>query len=812
MNDRCPNCGNSDISDRIVSEVIPYGSGTDAAQIPVELSIRHCNSCAEEWEDADSFRVKHDAVCKHLGRLTSREVLGIRTAIGSRERFSELTGIGPASLARWESGNLIRNCGIRPAGSRCRRRFHPRQTIFPEGRDRRHPPSAGRHTCRTSSRRRHQHDCVIQRYGDSLPWACSIKRRSRGETRRGQTLLDYDVPTEQGRNPASERVMHVVTFYSFKGGVGRTMALVNVAGYLAKTGRKVMVVDFDLEAPGLTTYDLPRPASKPQSGLVEFVTDYIETGEVPDVSNYVYRSELFPGGELVVMPAGAIDETYQSRFRSIDFARLYAEHDGFLLFEDLRKQWQTVFGVDYVLIDSRTGYSDIAGICTRQLPDAVCLMFIPNKQNLVGLTRIQSEIQAQRSEPQLRQPKVLYVASNVPDLDDEENILATMLQTYKEQLGFKELTAKIGQYRSLALLNQEVFTILRPKTALAKDYECLANEIARTNPEDLAASLDFLKSLSRQLANSQMPVDLKTLTERIDDITAKHDSADIFYWAGRAKGEIGDWEDAKALLTQSIDAGNDNADVHLHRAYISSSLGNSTETKDDARWVLSQVQGVQLPAVLAALHLLLRYKGVDASEAVRFPAIRALNVDDRLFLSHSIYDAKTYPAIAQLLLRTSSTAKRLSKSVRDDVLYELANSSMAIGDLDEAARLLEERNPSQDFDARDAFNLGMARYWQGDHATGRKLMSVVVEQLAQKQGDDSTSLNQMQCLAFANWVIGEVPTAKKLLTRIKGRAAFQPRPTFSCWRYMNSHPRRLSSRPRRNGTLCLMALMSFRDF
>ncbi|MFM6072481.1 MAG: AAA family ATPase, partial [Dolichospermum sp.] len=44
-----------------------------------------------------------------------------------------------------------------------------------------------------------------------------------------------------------------VTFYSFKGGVGRTTALTHVAWILAMRGRKVVAVDLDLEAPGLST-------------------------------------------------------------------------------------------------------------------------------------------------------------------------------------------------------------------------------------------------------------------------------------------------------------------------------------------------------------------------------------------------------------------------------------------------------------------------------------------------------------------------------------------------------------------------------
>ena len=49
--------------------------------------------------------------------------------------------------------------------------------------------------------------------------------------------------------------MYVTTFYSFKGGVGRTMALVNSAVTLALRGRRVLVVDFDVEAPGLDTFE-----------------------------------------------------------------------------------------------------------------------------------------------------------------------------------------------------------------------------------------------------------------------------------------------------------------------------------------------------------------------------------------------------------------------------------------------------------------------------------------------------------------------------------------------------------------------------
>jgi MinD-like ATPase involved in chromosome partitioning or flagellar assembly len=68
----------------------------------------------------------------------------------------------------------------------------------------------------------------------------------------------------------------IITFYSYKGGVGRTMALANIATLLASWQRKVLVIDWDLEAPGIENFFFPQAeVAKIQSraGLVELLTD-----------------------------------------------------------------------------------------------------------------------------------------------------------------------------------------------------------------------------------------------------------------------------------------------------------------------------------------------------------------------------------------------------------------------------------------------------------------------------------------------------------------------------------------------------------
>lgn len=73
----------------------------------------------------------------------------------------------------------------------------------------------------------------------------------------------------------------VVSFYSYKGGVGRTLALANVAAALAGWGYRVLALDWDLEAPGLSHY-FRTWVDAPAFGLVDLV-EQIAAGEQPNV-------------------------------------------------------------------------------------------------------------------------------------------------------------------------------------------------------------------------------------------------------------------------------------------------------------------------------------------------------------------------------------------------------------------------------------------------------------------------------------------------------------------------------------------------
>jgi MinD-like ATPase involved in chromosome partitioning or flagellar assembly len=397
--------------------------------------------------------------------------------------------------------------------------------------------------------------------------------------------------------------LYVITFYSFKGGVGRTLALVNVGARLAQMGRKVLLVDFDLEAPGLETFERLRP-SEPHPGLVEYVTEYVHTKRSPDVREYIYSPTLGRkiAGQLWVMPAGRRDANYEAALTRIDWKKLYDEEEGFLFFEDTKAQWEQEFKPDYVLIDSRTGHTDVKGICTRQLPDAVVVMFFPNDQNLVGLNAVCQEIRSEREHGLKKTIGLHFVMSNVPDLDDEDKVLECRLKAFKEDLGIRRLSAVIHRYESVKLFNQSIFVLEQRKSRLAKEYRNLTRALVRHNPGDREGVLrslrrwnhDFGSNYERNFWDEDAGMSDQGLLageELLSKILDQHrDDADLIYKVARFEPD-----DALGLLDRVLTLKPDHLGALLERARLRRRMGDA-------------------PGAAADLFQYLRSHGLESSE------------------------------------------------------------------------------------------------------------------------------------------------------------------------------------------------------
>ena len=185
--------------------------------------------------------------------------------------------------------------------------------------------------------------------------------------------------------------MKIISFCSYKGGVGRSLALAYTAEYLSKRNIGVCILDIDLEAPGIA-YKFPEYSedilSKP--GIVDYIYSCIEDNLVPlDIDEYfstVYQKNEY--GYIKIMSAGRRIDTkeYWDKLAYIDWNFLFfsKNSEGIFIFDNLLSQIKSKIDPDYLLIDSRSGVTIPSKICNSVLPDTVVLFLANNEENFKG--------------------------------------------------------------------------------------------------------------------------------------------------------------------------------------------------------------------------------------------------------------------------------------------------------------------------------------------------------------------------------------------------------------------------------------------
>ena len=203
----------------------------------------------------------------------------------------------------------------------------------------------------------------------------------------------------------------IITFYSYMGGGDRTMAVANAAWILASAGKRVLIVDWNLESPGLHLYYrpfLPDPDLANGAGLLDMFHGFstaANDGDQPradlddlydehaDLGRYavVLDNEFPDGGRLEYVGPGKLDATYADRVAAFRWSAFHASEEGREFLGVLRARLLDS-DYDYVLIDGRTGYCDGAEICTLALPDMVVVGLAMHIQAIEGAERVAERV------------------------------------------------------------------------------------------------------------------------------------------------------------------------------------------------------------------------------------------------------------------------------------------------------------------------------------------------------------------------------------------------------------------------------------
>ncbi|MFD9041509.1 FxSxx-COOH system tetratricopeptide repeat protein [Streptomyces bottropensis] len=251
----------------------------------------------------------------------------------------------------------------------------------------------------------------------------------------------------------------IITFYSYKGGTGRTMALANTAWILASAGKAVLVVDWDLDAPGLDRFLHPFLSEnqlRSTPGVLELVSRSTQSmlqssavaeqkrpGELDSespISVDMWAADGIPlnscliqvdwdfpeGGQLYYLPAGTKNKGYLSAFSQFDWKPFMDGPLATRFLEALKREF--VGNFDYVLIDSRTGLNDISDICTVNLPHTLVTCFTPSSQSIEGAAGVAERIDGMYGNRDIR---ILPVPMRV------ENAEADRLDAARGQIQYR---------------------------------------------------------------------------------------------------------------------------------------------------------------------------------------------------------------------------------------------------------------------------------------------------------------------------------------------------------------------------------------
>ncbi|MFE7934634.1 FxSxx-COOH system tetratricopeptide repeat protein [Streptomyces sp. NPDC057456] len=225
----------------------------------------------------------------------------------------------------------------------------------------------------------------------------------------------------------------IVTFHSHQGGTGRTMALANVAWIIASHGNRVLTVDWNLEAPGLDRFLHPfldRGALRRRPGVLELVLGHVarveeararlpEPGGLPQDLREMDRLDAwvaahtgiedavsplqvdFPaGGRLFHLHARTADKEWARAYSTLDWDRFYNEWFGGRFLDALCALFRRDY--DYVLVDSPKGGSDLADLCTIQLPDVLVNCFTHSDQGIEGAAALSHRVESLYAHRRIR--------------------------------------------------------------------------------------------------------------------------------------------------------------------------------------------------------------------------------------------------------------------------------------------------------------------------------------------------------------------------------------------------------------------------
>lgn len=345
----------------------------------------------------------------------------------------------------------------------------------------------------------------------------------------------------------------IAAFYSFKGGVGRTTAMAYTAHLLALQGYRVVAMDFDLEAPGLSyifsgnSFDLKENETNNKAGLMDLLFKTYESESKIDIFPFLKPISTKGKGEIYCLSAGLLDKEYVHQLFALDFQSFYRRNINPLhqIIEYLKKS----INPHFILIDSRTGLSEINAPLLLDLNDISIIFLYPHPQTKSGFDLLTRAILARKNMRGFT-PELRFVIGPVPPSDKGglykkglewiHNVVDHIgkLKKYKDSFSFisEDITHEIRYQERIAFSEK----LLNAEPEILSNYRPLAEWLIKYIPKKEEAyvplvSLDKEKVLSELNFEAGIAEDQSNLNQffvKTDDFS-KGKQPDVVLVLGR---------------------------------------------------------------------------------------------------------------------------------------------------------------------------------------------------------------------------------------------------------------------------------------
>jgi len=321
--------------------------------------------------------------------------------------------------------------------------------------------------------------------------------------------------------------MKVITFYSIKGGVGRSLAAANFAIYLGRLGLKTVIIELNLEAPSLVA-KLRLDMKPDQKGILNYLLSF-QKGSLPEsVEPYlvpvaIKGVRISPSETSIwLLPAGYWSSSnYHYELSELDWNALLGKTKSESPFSRLLEQLQATLEPEYVVIDSRGGLSEATSAINLELAHEVVIFSTWSNENVDAIRQLSLMIKKESSQRESgRNVSIKIVFSRVPMVSNIEELR-------------RDCFARLGDAEEAGINPSSIFFLASCKQLESGEFLVLAEPTDDPDVERLVSDYVLLFSgLEPNLSKKAIPEAISIMNNRVLALSNPDAEALVSQFAG----------------------------------------------------------------------------------------------------------------------------------------------------------------------------------------------------------------------------------------------------------------------------------------